>query len=74
MCLGRLPTLQHQTSGKLYAIDEKTFFIDFEYDGLGPGEFNTCNCANAKPDKLLLNHSSCACTCSHVYLKGQKQC
>ena len=37
--LGMLTPLQHQTSGRLYAIDEKTFFIqNFNYDGLGPGE------------------------------------
>ena len=37
--LGTLPNLEHDTSGKLYAIDEKTFFIqDFTYDGFGPSE------------------------------------
>lgn len=43
--LGRLPNLQHQTRGELYAIDEKTFFIqDFEYDGTGPGELQLSKC------------------------------
>lgn len=38
--LGTLTPLQHGTRGKLYAIDEKTFFIqDFEYDGQGPSEY-----------------------------------
>ena len=39
--LGALTTLSHQTSGTLYAIDEKTFFIqDFTYDGLGISKCN----------------------------------
>ena len=38
--LGTLTPLQHGTRGKLYAINEKTFFIqDFEYDGQGPSEY-----------------------------------
>jgi len=34
--LGTLRPIFHETSGRLYAIDEKTFFIEnFMYDGQG---------------------------------------
>ena len=38
--LGTLTPLQHQIQGRLYAIDQKTFFIqDFGYDGTGIGKY-----------------------------------
>ena len=54
MFLGSLRVLQHQTRGDLYAINEKTFFIDgFNYDGLG-----VCKCNN--DISLLLRLAWCS--------------
>ena len=40
--LGTLDPIFHETRGILYAIDEKTFFIqNFEYDGQGVSKFIT---------------------------------
>lgn len=37
--LGSLTTLFHQTRGTVYAINEKTFYIEnFDYDGQGIGK------------------------------------
>ena len=39
--LGSLREFYHQTRGDLYAINEKTFFIDnFNYDGTGDSKYN----------------------------------
>ena len=39
--LGALTPILHEISGTLYAIDEKTFFIqNFRYDGQGVSKFN----------------------------------
>ena len=45
--VGELPTLQHRVSGEFHIRDEKTLeFIDFNYDGQGPGNYCTVNTFN----------------------------
>ena len=66
MFLGDLRPLQHQTSGKLYAIDEKTFFIqNFNYDGLGPSEYNWLTLIHVDYPQYII------AVFVYVYLTGQ---
>ena len=71
MFLGNLPELQHDTSGKLYAIDEKTFLIqDFQYDGLGPGESELRRHWNAGEYGKYYYMLNILAVYVYVYLKG----
>ena len=71
MFLGNLPELQHDTSGKLYAIDEKTFLIqDFQYDGLGPGESESQKCRRVRRMLLASYMLNTLAVYVYVYLKG----